>query len=135
MRFQQTTGPVQAKGVEDTACYRWSRLISLNEVGSDPDLFGVAPGEFHAAARRLAADWPATMTTLSTHDTKRQEDVRARLAVLAEMPQEWGRQVSSGTRAMTGRPPPMPTPGHRSTCCGRPWWGRGRSAASGWPGT
>jgi malto-oligosyltrehalose synthase len=93
VRFQQTTVPVQAKGVEDTAGYRWSRLISLNEVGCDPDRFGTAPGEFHAAARRLAADWPATMTTLSTHDTKREEDVRARLAVLAEMPQEWGRQV------------------------------------------
>jgi (1->4)-alpha-D-glucan 1-alpha-D-glucosylmutase len=93
VRFQQTTGPVQAKGVEDTACYRWSRLISLNEVGCDPDLLGVTPGEFHAAARRLAADWPATMTTLSTHDTKRQEDVRARLAVLAEMPKQWSRQV------------------------------------------
>ena len=95
VRFQQTTGPVLAKGVEDTAGYRWSRLISLNEVGCDPDRFGAAPGEFHAAARRLAADWPATMTTLSTHDTKREEDVRARLAVLAEMPQEWGRQVRS----------------------------------------
>ena len=102
VRFQQTTGPVQAKGVEDTACYRWSRLISLNEVGSDPDLLGVEPGEFHAAAGRLAADWPATMTTLSTHDTKRQEDVRARLAVLSEIPQAWGRQVSSWhDRAMT----------------------------------
>jgi (1->4)-alpha-D-glucan 1-alpha-D-glucosylmutase len=95
VRFQQTTGPVLAKGVEDTAGYRWSRLVSLNEVGCDPDRFGAAPGEFHAAARRLAADWPATMTTLSTHDTKREEDVRARLAVLAEMPQEWGRQVRS----------------------------------------
>ena len=73
--------------------YRWSRLVSLNEVGCDPDRFGVTPAEFHAAAGRLAADWPATMTTLSTHDTKRQEDVRARLAVLAELPQEWGRQV------------------------------------------
>jgi (1->4)-alpha-D-glucan 1-alpha-D-glucosylmutase len=93
VRFQQTTGPVQAKGVEDTACYRWPRLVSLNEVGCDPDRFGVTPGEFHAAAGHLAADWPATMTTLSTHDTKRQEDVRARLAVLAEIPQEWGRQV------------------------------------------
>lgn len=93
VRFQQTTGPVQAKGVEDTACYRWSRLVSLNEIGCDPDRLGVAPGEFHAAAARLAADWPATMTTLSTHDTKRQEDVRARLAVLAEMPREWGEQV------------------------------------------
>ena len=93
VRFQQTTGPVQAKGVEDTAGYRWSRLISLNEVGCDPDRFGVTPDEFHAAAGHLAADWPATMTTLSTHDTKRQEDVRARLAVLAEIPQEWGGQV------------------------------------------
>ncbi|MGH3282892.1 MAG: hypothetical protein ACRDNW_27710, partial [Trebonia sp.] len=93
IRFQQTTAPVQAKGVEDTACYRWPRLVSLNEVGCDPDRFGVTPGEFHATARRLAADWPATMTTLSTHDTKRQEDVRARLAVLAEMPQEWCEEV------------------------------------------
>jgi (1->4)-alpha-D-glucan 1-alpha-D-glucosylmutase len=93
VRFQQTTGPVQAKGVEDTACYRWPRLISLNEVGCEPDLLGVSPGEFHAMAGRLAADWPATMTTLSTHDTKREEDVRARLAVLAELPAEWGRQV------------------------------------------
>ena len=94
VRFQQTAGPVQAKGVEDTAFYRWSRLISLNEVGGDPGLFGVPPEEFHAAAGRLAADWPATMTTLSTHDTKRQEDVRARLAVLAEIPAEWGRRVA-----------------------------------------
>jgi (1->4)-alpha-D-glucan 1-alpha-D-glucosylmutase len=105
VRFQQTTGPVQAKGVEDTACYRWSRLISLNEVGCDPDRFGVTPGEFHAAAGRLAADWPATMTTLSTHDTKRQEDVRARLAVLAEMPGEWGEQVSQWRAAGTAVDP------------------------------
>ncbi len=93
VRFQQTTGPVLAKGVEDTAFYRWPRLVSLNEVGGDPDRFGVRPAEFHAAAGRLAADWPATMTTLSTHDTKRQEDVRARLAVLAEIPDEWGQRV------------------------------------------
>jgi (1->4)-alpha-D-glucan 1-alpha-D-glucosylmutase len=72
VRFQQTTGPVQAKGVEDTGFYRWPRLISQNEVGGDPDRFGVFPAEFHAAVSRLAADWPATMTTLSTHDTKRQ---------------------------------------------------------------
>jgi malto-oligosyltrehalose synthase len=94
VRFQQTTSPVQAKGVEDTACYRWSRLVSLNEVGCNPDRFGADPDEFHVTARRLKADWPATMTTLSTHDTKREEDVRARLAVLAEIPQEWGGQVS-----------------------------------------
>jgi (1->4)-alpha-D-glucan 1-alpha-D-glucosylmutase len=93
VRFQQTTGPVVAKGVEDTACYRWSRLVSLNEVGCEPDRLGVDPAEFHAEAGRLAADWPATMTTLSTHDTKRQEDVRARLAVLAELPREWGTEV------------------------------------------
>ena len=104
VRFQQTTGPVQAKGVEDTAGYRWPRLISLNEVGCDPDRFGAAPEEFHDVAGRLAADWPATMTTLSTHDTKREEDVRARLAVLAELPREWGRQVRLWhERALTPR--------------------------------
>jgi (1->4)-alpha-D-glucan 1-alpha-D-glucosylmutase len=93
VRFQQTTGPVLAKGVEDTAFYRWSRLLAANEVGGDPDRCGLAPWAFHRKAERLAADWPFTMTTLSTHDTKRQEDVRARLAVLAEMPEGWGRQV------------------------------------------
>ena len=94
VRFGQTTGPVLAKGVEDTAFYRWSRLAALNEVGGDPDLFGVSPAEFHATAGRLARRWPGTMTTLSTHDTKRQEDVRARLAVLAEWPQDWGHHVA-----------------------------------------
>ena len=104
VRFQQTTGPVLAKGVEDTAGYRWPRLIELNEVGCDPDRFGAPPEEFHAVAGRLAADWPATMTTLSTHDTKREEDVRARLAVLAELPREWGRQVRLWhERALTPR--------------------------------
>ncbi len=94
-RFQQTTGPVLAKGVEDTACYRWTRLVSLNEVGGDPDRFGISPAEFHAAAERLAVRWPATLTTLSTHDTKRQEDVRARLATLSEQPDRWAREVAS----------------------------------------
>jgi malto-oligosyltrehalose synthase len=93
VRFQQTCGPVMAKGVEDTAFYRWTRLAALNEVGGEPGRFGVAPGEFHAFAGRLARDWPATMTTLSTHDTKRQEDARARLAVLAEIPGEWAGEV------------------------------------------
>ncbi len=91
--FQQTCGPVMAKGVEDTAFYRWTRLIALNEVGGDPDRLGVTPGEFHGFAGYLARQWPATMTTLSTHDTKRGEDVRARLAVLAESAQEWRPQV------------------------------------------
>ena len=94
VRFGQTTGPVLAKGVEDTAFYRWSRLAALNEVGGSPDIFGISTAEFHAAAGRLARRWPFTLTTLSTHDTKRQEDVRARLTVLAEWPQEWGHQVS-----------------------------------------
>jgi (1->4)-alpha-D-glucan 1-alpha-D-glucosylmutase len=83
-----------AKGVEDTAFYRWPRLASVNEVGGEPGRLGVEPGEFHAFAARLARDWPATMTTLSTHDTKRQEDVRARLAVLAEIPGEWAAEVA-----------------------------------------
>jgi (1->4)-alpha-D-glucan 1-alpha-D-glucosylmutase len=94
VRFGQTTGPVLAKGVEDTAFYRWPRLAALNEVGGDPDIFGISPAEFHTAVSRLAARWPATLTTLSTHDTKRQEDVRARLAVLAESPEEWAHQVA-----------------------------------------
>ena len=91
--FQQACGPVMAKGVEDTAFYRWTRLIALNEVGGDPDRFGVSPGEFHSFAGYLARHWPATMTTLATHDTKRGEDVRARLAVLAESAQAWRPQV------------------------------------------
>ncbi|MET7421453.1 malto-oligosyltrehalose synthase [Dactylosporangium sp. NPDC005555] len=85
-RFQQLTGAVMAKGVEDTAMYRWNRFVALNEVGGDPSRFGVPPEEFHTAAGRRLADWPAGMTTLSTHDTKRGEDVRARLAVLSEDP-------------------------------------------------
>jgi (1->4)-alpha-D-glucan 1-alpha-D-glucosylmutase len=94
VRFGQVTGPAMAKGVEDTAFYRWSRLAALNEVGGDPGIFSTSPAEFHTVAGRLAARWPATMTTLSTHDTKRQEDVRARLAVLAEWPEEWAHQVT-----------------------------------------
>ena len=91
--FQQTCDPVMAKGVEDTAFYRWPRLAALNEVGGDPDRFGVSPEEFHRLAGHLAQHWPATMSTLSTHDTKRQEDVRARLAVLAESAEAWRSQV------------------------------------------
>ncbi len=93
VRFQQTSAPMMAKGVEDTAFYRWSRLVSLNEVGGDPVLFSMPPEEFHAYCGRTTHDRPATMTTLSTHDTKRQEDVRARLAVLTELPGEWAAAV------------------------------------------
>jgi (1->4)-alpha-D-glucan 1-alpha-D-glucosylmutase len=93
VRFQQACGPVMAKGVEDTTFYRWHRLISLNEVGAEPGLFGVAPEDFHAYATRLARDWPGSMTTLSTHDTKRSEDARAQLAGLAELPLEWANAV------------------------------------------
>lgn len=92
-RVQQTSGMVMAKGVEDTTFYRWNRFVALNEVGGDPSRFGVSPGEFHAAQAAREASWPATMTTLSTHDTKRSEDVRARLAVLAEIPGEWAGRV------------------------------------------
>ena len=94
VRFQQTCAAVQAKGVEDTAAYRWTRLVSANEVGADPDHPGRAAAEFHRIARHLAGAWPGTMTTLSTHDTKRQEDVRARLAALAESAEAWTREVA-----------------------------------------
>lgn len=90
-RFGQTTGPVMAKGVEDTAFYRWHRLLALNEVGGHPDRFGGTADGFHAwaAARAGDARWSAAMTTLSTHDTKRSEDVRARLVAVARRPGAW----------------------------------------------
>jgi (1->4)-alpha-D-glucan 1-alpha-D-glucosylmutase len=89
LRFQQTSGMVMAKGVEDCAFYRSSRLTSLNEVGADPSIFSVTPDEWHEAMVERQRDWPRAMTTLSTHDTKRGEDVRARIAVLAEDPTRW----------------------------------------------
>lgn len=92
--FQQLTGPATAKGVEDTALYRYLRFVALNEVGGDPARFGRSVGEFHRSNRRRQRDWPATMLTTSTHDTKRSEDVRARLAVLSELPDAWVRAVS-----------------------------------------
>ncbi|WP_395244646.1 malto-oligosyltrehalose synthase [Agromyces sp. MMS24-K17] len=88
-RFQQTSGMVMAKGVEDTAFYRYTRLGTLTEVGGDPSEFAITPAEFHERAERRHAAWPDTMTTLSTHDTKRGEDVRARLSVLSELPDRW----------------------------------------------
>ncbi len=89
LRFQQFTSPVMAKGVEDTVFYCFNRMISLNEVGGAPDRNGVALDEFHAYCAKMHAEHPQTMNTLSTHDTKRSDDVRARLAVLTEMPGQW----------------------------------------------
>jgi len=89
LRFQQTSGMVMAKGVEDCAFYRSSRLTSLNEVGADPSIFAITPQEWHDAMIVRQRDWPHAMNTLTTHDTKRGEDVRARLAVLAEIPEVW----------------------------------------------
>ncbi|TDB69950.1 malto-oligosyltrehalose synthase [Micromonospora sp. KC723] len=93
-RFPQLSGAVMAKGVEDTAYYRWSRFVALNEVGGSPAHFGVPPERFHRFVAARHARWPASMTTLSTHDTKRGEDVRARLAVLSELPGRWAETVS-----------------------------------------
>jgi (1->4)-alpha-D-glucan 1-alpha-D-glucosylmutase len=93
LRFQQLTGPVMAKGVEDTAFYRDLRLVSLNEVGGDPGSFGTSAGAFHQANQLAQERWPLAMLTTSTHDTKRSEDVRARISVLSEMPDEWTRVV------------------------------------------
>lgn len=88
-RFQQTSGMVMAKGVEDTAFFRYTRLGTLTEVGADPTEFAVTPEEFHARMARRQAELPLSMTTLSTHDTKRSEDTRARISVLAELAPEW----------------------------------------------
>lgn len=90
-RLQQLTGAVMAKGVEDTAYYRANRFIALNEVGGNPARFGLALAGFHDAMRTRQANQPLAMTALSTHDTKRGEDIRARLAVLSELPDEWAR--------------------------------------------
>jgi (1->4)-alpha-D-glucan 1-alpha-D-glucosylmutase len=88
-RLQQFTSPVAAKGIEDTALYRHCRLVSLNEVGGDPDTFGLSVAAFHGASRDRAARWPHTMLATSTHDTKRSEDVRARIDVISEQPAAW----------------------------------------------
>ncbi|MEV0597490.1 malto-oligosyltrehalose synthase [Nonomuraea cavernae] len=96
-RFQQTCGPVMAKGGEDTALYRWFPLSCLNEVGGEPDRFGCSVAEFHAYCADLR---PHTMTTLSTHDTKRSEDVRARLSVLSELPEEWAAAVTEWSESV-----------------------------------
>ena len=88
-RFQQTSGMVMAKGVEDTAFFRYNRLGTLTEVGADPTEFALEPEEFHARMARRQAELPLSMTTLSTHDTKRSEDTRARISVISEVAPEW----------------------------------------------
>ncbi|HEY0602613.1 MAG TPA: malto-oligosyltrehalose synthase [Herpetosiphonaceae bacterium] len=88
-KFQQVTGPVMAKGLEDTAFYIYNRLISLNEVGGEPQHFGTSVATFHRANQERLKRWTHTMLTTSTHDTKRSEDVRARIDVLSELPKEW----------------------------------------------
>ena len=108
-RFQQTSGMVMAKGVEDCSFYRWSRLTSLNEVGGDPSIFAIGVDDFHAAMTERQRDWPDAMVTLSTHDTKRGEDVRARITVLAEEPGHWERALDELLRLA-----PVPDPGFGS---------------------
>lgn len=98
MRFQQFTGPVMAKGFEDTALYVMNRLLCLNEVGGWPDRFGVSPRECHEFLAERSSQWPATMNTTATHDTKRGEDARMRLAALSELPAEWEAALSRFAR-------------------------------------
>jgi (1->4)-alpha-D-glucan 1-alpha-D-glucosylmutase len=93
MRFQQLTGPVMAKGVEDTAFYNFHRLVSLNEVGGDPGRFGVSLEDFHRENAAVQERWPRTMTAVSTHDTKRSDDVRLRIHLLSEIPERWAEAV------------------------------------------
>lgn len=100
IRLQQTWGPVMAKGIEDTTFYRWYEFVPLNEVGSDPSgLTASSPTQLHEWAQEQQAKWPRTMTTLSTHDTKRSEDVRARLLAVGGDPQSWQRISQAAQQA------------------------------------
>jgi len=94
MKFQQLTGPAMAKGFEDTVLYSYNRLISLNEVGSQPDRFGIPVKEFYKFNSERAKRWPYSLNATSTHDTKRGEDVRARINILSEMPEQWSSKVT-----------------------------------------
>jgi len=105
LRFAQLTGPAAAKGVEDTALYRHVALLARNEVGAHPGVAPWGPGEFHELAGAQAADWPRLLTGVATHDSKRGPDVRARLAVLTEIPDAWAEAVAAWTRLdAEGRP-------------------------------
>ena len=97
MRFQQFSGPAMAKGVEDTSFYVYNRLSSLNEVGGNPARFGITVEDFHELSQESQNNWPTAMLATSTHDTKRSEDVRARLGLISEIPEEWANWVKEWT--------------------------------------
>lgn len=99
LKFQQLTGPVMAKGLEDTACYLYARFIAVNEVGGSPKQFGSSVQEFHEGNRKRAERWPFSMLSTSTHDSKRSEDVRARLDVISEIPKSWTAQAFKWRKA------------------------------------
>ena len=103
MKLQQYSGPVMAKGLEDTAFYRYNRFVALNEVGGYPERFGITVANFHKAVGQRARCWPDSMLATSTHDTKRGEDARARLAVLSEMPEQWAKQVRLWSHILRAR--------------------------------
>ena len=103
MKLQQYSGPVMAKGLEDTAFYRWNRFVALNEVGGEPEQFGLTVQSFHRVNAQRARRMPASMLGTSTHDTKRGEDTRARLAVLSSIPDEWLRHVQGWSRLIRAR--------------------------------
>ena len=109
-RYQQTTPPIVAKGIEDTAFYRYAPLLALNDVGGSPDRFGISVAEFHAAGAERARRFPQAMLTTMTHDTKRSADARARIAALSWMPEEWERYVrrwlesTESLRSVAGAP-------------------------------
>jgi (1->4)-alpha-D-glucan 1-alpha-D-glucosylmutase len=103
LKFQQLTGPVMAKGLEDTTCYVYNRFVSVNEVGGSPAEFGISLDEFHRGNQSRAQCWRNSMLATSTHDTKRSEDVRARLDVLSEMPRHWSAHVMKWRRMNRAR--------------------------------
>jgi (1->4)-alpha-D-glucan 1-alpha-D-glucosylmutase len=129
-KFQQVTGPVMAKALEDTCFYRYVRLLSLNEVGSDPRRFGITPSAFHRQSELRLRHWPHSMLCTSTHDSKRSEDVRARLNVLSEIPFDWEtriakwRRLNRARRRVGGRLVPSRSEEYLFY---QTWSGRGRS--------
>src|SRR5436190_22082084 len=123
MKFQQYTAPVQAKDVEDTAYYRYTLLVSLNEVGGDPGRFGRSVEQFHVSNRVRLEQWPLEMTTTATQDTKYGEDARARINIISELPRPWPRGVSCCMRMNA----PHRTAVDRESAPNRAWSIRWRS--------